>query len=44
LKNKYQGQQGFDGGKVEFIWKKKENYGKESGQSQRDDMLGGGLF
>lgn len=44
LKNKYQGQHGFEGGQVEFIWKKKENYGKEPGRSQGNDMLGGGLF
>ncbi|MFB6158977.1 MAG: hypothetical protein ABEJ95_04970 [Candidatus Nanohalobium sp.] len=44
LKNKYQGHQGFDGGQVEFVWKKKENYGKSSSQSRGQDPLGGSLF
>lgn len=29
LKNKYKGSQGFDGRQVEFVWKKKENYGND---------------
>jgi len=43
LKNKYMGQRGLDGGQVVFIWKKKENYGKEP-QKASQDSLGGGLF
>ena len=44
LKNKYQGQQGFDGGQVEFIWKKKESYGKELNESQNQGSFGRDIF
>lgn len=44
LKNKYQGQKGFDGGQVEFIWKKKENYGKDQVDNSSNDPLEGNLF
>lgn len=44
LKNKYQGQRGFDSGQVEFIWKQKENYGKETLGEDRKDQLSGSLF
>lgn len=43
LKNKYQGQRGFDSGAVEFVWKKKENFGEEQNR-RNQDPLGGGLF
>lgn len=44
LKNKYEGQQGMgmEMKQVVFIYKKKENYGKEQDQSQ--DSMGGGFF
>lgn len=44
LKNRYQGQQGLDGGQVEFVWKKKENFGKSASQDTGRDPLSGGLF
>jgi hypothetical protein len=44
LKNKYEGQQGMgmEMKQVEFIYKKKDNYGEERNQDQ--DSLGGGFF
>ena len=44
LKNKYQGKRGFDSGQVEFIWKKKENYGNKQTGNNRENSLGSGLF
>ncbi|MCJ7479089.1 MAG: hypothetical protein MUP63_02820 [Candidatus Nanohaloarchaeota archaeon QJJ-7] len=46
LKNKFQGSQGIEGGQVEFIWKKKENYGKsqQGDDSGEGDMFGEPLF
>jgi len=51
LKNKYQGQQGMgvgldDGGEVAFVHKRKENYGKDPAETNRNDggLFGGGLF
>lgn len=43
LKNKYQGQRGINSGAVEFVWKKKEKFGKEQ-SSTNQDPLGGSLF
>lgn len=44
LKNEFQGNRGFDSGQVEFIWKKKENYGRDQFDNSRNDPLGGSLF
>ena len=42
LKNKYQGPRGIEGGHVEFVWKKKENYGQKTQNPQSSS--GAGLF
>ncbi len=51
LMNKYQGQQGMgvgldDGGEVAFVHKRKENYGKDPAEINRNDggLFRGGLF
>lgn len=42
LKNKYQNNGGLESKPVEFIWKKKDNYGKEPDTGR--DQMGGGFF